>query len=73
MEFDIVELKEGYDFAEKNDALFCQTSSKEGAPEFSLFIRKLVEKFILKKQLKQIMAIILLKYGIQPDKKDFVV
>ena len=50
MEFDIVELKEGYDFAEKNDALFCQTSSKEGAPEFSLFIRKLVEKFILKKQ-----------------------
>ena len=59
MEFNVVEHKEGYDFAEKNDALFCETSSKEGAPGFSLFLRQLVEKFILKKQIKRTKTIII--------------
>ena len=59
MEFDVVGHNEGYDFAEINDAIFCETSSKEGAPGFSEFIEKLVEKFILKKQLKKSEAFIL--------------
>ena len=69
MEFDIVEHKEGYDFAEKNDALFCQTSSKEGAPEFSLFIRKLVEKYILKKQFTKTETFIIKKEKKKKKKK----
>ena len=70
MEFDVVEHKEGYDFAEDNDAIFCQTSSKEGAPGFSEFVRKLVEKCVLKKKLIKTEKIILNNENIRKEKEE---
>ena len=61
MEFNLVSHNEGNDFAEKNDAIFCETSSKEGAPGFSEFIRKVVEQYIRKKNFKKSDTLVLKK------------